>query len=201
VTPVLPRGKEGSGPAMTVPETLKDAELKMRGAVSVTQDELASIRTGRANPKLLDRIQVEYYGTQVPLNQLASFSVPEPRLLVIQPFDRNAMSSIEKAILASDLGLTPSNDGNVIRLAFPALTEERRRDLIKMAKDRAEEGRVSVRNVRRHSKETLERLEKEHAISEDDLRRSEKELQRLTDQYVAEIDEKLEHKEMELREV
>jgi ribosome recycling factor len=199
--PRVATGKGGPGPAMTVPETLKDAELKMRGAVSVTQDELASIRTGRANPKLLDRIQVEYYGTQVPLNQLASFSVPEPRLLVIQPFDRNAMSSIEKAILASDLGLTPSNDGNVIRLAFPALTEERRRDLIKMAKDRAEEGRVSVRNVRRHSKETLERLEKEHAISEDDLRRSEKELQRLTDQYVAEIDEKLEHKEMELREV
>jgi ribosome recycling factor len=186
---------------MTVQDTLKDAELKMRGAVSVAQDDLGSIRTGRANPKLLDRVHVEYYGTQVPLNQLASFSVPEPRLLVIQPFDRNAMGSIEKAILASDLGLTPSNDGIVIRLAFPALTEERRRDLIKMAKDRAEEGRVAVRNVRRHSKETLERLERDHTISEDDLRRAEKELQRLTDQYIAEIDEKLEHKELELREV
>jgi len=186
---------------MTVQDTLKDSEQKMRGAVSVTQDELASIRTGRANPKLLDRIQVDYYGTQVPLNQLASFSVPEPRLLVIQPFDRNAIGSIEKGILSSDLGLTPSNDGNVIRLSFPALTEERRRDLIKMAKDRAEEGRVSVRNVRRHTKETLERLEREHGISEDDLRRSEKDLQHLTDQYVAEIDEKLEHKERELREV
>src|SRR3989442_7506090 len=142
---------------MTVQETLKDAEQKMRGAVSVTQDELAAIRTGRANPKLLDRLHVEYYGTAVPLNQLASFSVPEPRLLVIQPFERNAIGSIEKAILSSDLGLTPSNDGNLIRLAFPALTEERRRDLLKLAKDRAEKRRLSVRNARRHSKETIER--------------------------------------------
>jgi ribosome recycling factor len=186
---------------MTTEETLHDAEQKMRGAVSVTQDELGSIRTGRANPKLLDRLHVEYYGTPVALNQLASMSVPEPRMLVIQPFDRGAMNSIEKAILASDLGLTPSNDGTVIRLAFPPLTEERRRDLVKLAHDRAEEGRVSVRNVRRHSKETLERLEREHAISEDDLRRAEKELQRLTDQFVADIDERLEHKERELKEV
>jgi ribosome recycling factor len=186
---------------MTTEDTLRDAQQKMRGAVSVTQDDLASIRTGRANPKLLDRLHVDYYGTAVALNQLASMSVPEPRMLVIQPFDRTAMGAIEKAILASDLGLTPSNDGNVIRLAFPPLTEERRRELVKLAKDRAEDGKVSVRNVRRHSKETLERLEREHAISEDDLRRSEKELQRLTDQYVAEIDERLEHKEQELREV
>src|SRR5438552_1627945 len=174
---------------MTVNDTLKDAEQKMRGAVSVTQDELASIRTGRANPKLLERIHVDYYGTQVPLLQLASNSVPEPRLLVIQPFDRNAIGSIEKAILSSDLGLTPSNDGNVIRLSFPPLTEERRRELIKMAKDRAEEGRVAVRNVRRHIKETMERLERDHAISEDDLRRAEKDLQHLTDRYVSDIDE------------
>ena len=186
---------------MTTEDVLRDAQQKMRGAVSVTQDDLASIRTGRANPKLLDRLHVDYYGTTVALNQLASMSVPEPRMLVIQPFDRTAMGAIEKAILASDLGLTPSNDGNVIRLAFPPLTEERRRELVKLAKDRAEDGKVSVRNVRRHSKETLERLEREHAISEDDLRRSEKELQRLTDQYVAEIDERLEHKEQELREV
>jgi ribosome recycling factor len=186
---------------MTTQETLHDAEQKMRGAVSVTQDDLGSIRTGRANPKLLDRLHVEYYGTPVALNQLASMSVPEPRMLVIQPFDRGAMNAIEKAILASDLGLTPSNDGTVIRLAFPPLTEERRRDLVKLAHDRAEEGRVSVRNVRRHSKETLERLEREHTISEDDLRRAEKELQRLTDQFVADIDERLEHKERELKEV
>src|SRR5438876_12366866 len=168
---------------MTVNDTLKDAEQKMRGAVSVTQDELASIRTGRANPKLLERLHVDYYGTQVPLLQLASTSVPEPRLLVIQPFDRNAIGGIEKAIQASDLGLTPSNDGNVIRLAFPPLTEERRRALIKLAHDRAEEGRVSVRNVRRHAKETLERLERDHAIPMDDLPRSERERQRLTDPF------------------
>jgi ribosome recycling factor len=186
---------------MTTEETLHDAEQKMRGAVSFAQEELSSLRTGRANPKLLDRVTVDYYGTQVPLNQLASFSVPEPRLLVIQPFDRNAAAAMEKAIMSSDLGLTPSNDGNVIRLSFPPLTEERRKDLTKLARDRAEEGRVSVRNVRRHAKEQLEKMEHDHAISEDDLRRAEKELQRLTDQYVGEMDRILEHKEKELMEV
>src|SRR6266540_4685327 len=154
---------------MTVEETLRDAEHKMRGAVSFTQEELSSIRTGRANPKLLDRVAVDYYGTSVQLNQLASFSVPEPRLLVIQPFDKTAIGSMEKAIMSSDLGLTPSNDGNVIRLSFPPRTEERRKDLTKLARERVEEGRVSVRNVRRHAKESLERVEREHAISEDEL--------------------------------
>ena len=144
---------------------------------------------------------MDYYGTKTALNQLASFSVPEPRLLVIQPFDKNAMGAMEKAIMQSDLGLTPSNDGNVIRLAFPTLTEERRKELIRIAHERAEEGRVAVRNVRRHAKETLERLEHEHEISEDDLRRAEKELQRLTDQFVTEVDQALEHKEKELGEV
>jgi ribosome recycling factor len=186
---------------MTTEESLHDAEQKMRSAVSFTQEELSSLRTGRANPKLLDRVTVDYYGTQVSLKELASLSVPEPRLLVIQPYDRNAVAAMEKAIMSSDLGLTPSNDGNVIRLSFPPLTEERRKDLTKMARDRAEEGRVSVRNVRRHAKEQLERLEHDHAISEDDLRRAEKELQRLTDQYVGEIDRVLEHKEKELMEV
>jgi ribosome recycling factor len=186
---------------MTVEQTLSDAEHKMKSAVAVTQEELASIRTGRANPRLLDRMTVDYYGTSVPLNQLASFSVPEPRLLVLQPFDKNAIASIEKAIMGSDLGLTPSNDGNVIRLAFPPLTEERRRDLTKLAKERGEEGRVAVRNVRRHAKETIERLEREHEISEDDMKRAEKELQRLTDQFVGEVDRILEHKEKELLEV
>src|SRR3989441_9952065 len=142
---------------MTVEETLRDAEHKMKAAVSVTQEELASIRTGRANPKLLDRLTVEYYGTTVPINQLASFSVPEPRMLIVQPFDKSAIVGIEKAIMSSDLGLTPSNDGNVIRLAFPPLTEERRRDLTRLAKERGEEGRGSGRNGRRHSKETPER--------------------------------------------
>ena len=186
---------------MTVDETLRDAEHKMKTAVSHSLDELASIRSGRANPRLLDRVQVEYYGTRVPINQLASFSVPEPRLLVIQPFDRTTMGAMEKAIMQSDLGLSPSNDGNVIRLAFPPLTEERRKDLIKLAHQRAEDGRVAVRNVRRHAKDSLERLERDHAISEDDLRRSEKELQRVTDQYVGEVDELLERKEKELTEV
>jgi len=186
---------------MTVEDTLHDADQRMRGAVSVVRDELGGIRTGRANAKILDRISVDYYGTKTPLNQLASFSVPEPRLLVIQPFDKNAMGAMEKAIMQSDLGLTPSNDGNVIRLAFPTLTEERRKELIKIAHERAEEGRVAVRNVRRHAKDTLERLEHEHEISEDDLKRSEKELQRLTDQFVTEVDQALGHKEKELGEV
>lgn len=186
---------------MTAQDTLREAEQKMRGAVSFAQEELGSIRTGRANPKLLDRITVDYYGAQVALRELASFSVPEPRLLVIQPHDRNSITGMERAIMASDLGLTPSNDGNLIRLSFPPLTQERRKDLIKLAHDRAEDGRVSVRNVRRHAKDTLERLERDHGISEDDLRRSEKDLQRLTDQFVAEIDTLLEHKEKELLEV
>jgi len=186
---------------VTVEETLRDAEHKMRSAVSVTQDELSGLRTGRANPKLTERVQVEYYGTTVPLNQLATQSVPEPRLLVISPFDKTSIGAIERAIMQSDLGLTPSNDGQLIRLSFPQLTEERRRELTKLAKDRAEDGRVSVRNVRRHAKETLERLEREHAISEDDLRRAEKELQRLTDEFVQEMDAILERKEKELMEV
>ena len=186
---------------MAIDETLHDAEQKMKSAVSVTQEELASIRTGRANPKLLDRVTVDYYGTHVPLRDLAGFSVPEPRLLVIQPYDRGAMASMEKAIMASDLGLTPSNDGNVIRLSFPPLTEERRRELTKLARERVEEGRVSIRNVRRHAKETLERLEREHAISQDELHRSEQRLQKLTDHFVAEMDQLLEHKEKDLMEV
>ena len=192
---------ERTASPMTVEDTLREAEQKMRGAVSVSQDELASIRTGRANPRLLDRLTVDYYGTQVSLRDLASFSVPEPRLLVVQPHDRGAIAAMEKAILSSDLGLTPSNDGNVIRLSFPPLTEERRKELIKLAHDRAEEGRVSVRNVRRHAKETLERLERDHTISKDDLHRSEKELQRLTDQFIGEVEELLGRKEKELREV
>jgi ribosome recycling factor len=144
---------------------------------------------------------MDYYGTQVPIQQMASFSVPEPRTLVIQPFDKSAIGAIEKAVMQSDIGITPSNDGNVIRLSFPPLTEERRKELIKVVHHRAEEGRVAVRNVRRHSKEALEKLEHEGAISEDDLVRSEKELQKLTDRHVAAIDEVLAHKEQELKEI
>jgi ribosome recycling factor len=180
---------------------LAEADQKMTRAVSVTREELASVRTGRATPAILNRITVDYYGAPTQLNQLASFSVPEPRLLVIQPYDRNSMSQIEKAIMQSDLGLTPSNDGQLIRLPFPPLTEERRKELIRLVHQRAEEGRVAVRNVRRHVKEELERLERDHAISEDDLTRAEKELQKLTDRHVSEIDELLSGKEKELMEV
>ena len=173
----------------------------MDKAISVLKDELGSIRTGRATPALLSRIVVDYYGTQVPIQQLASFSVPEPRTLMIQPYDKNAVAAMEKAIMASDVGITPSSDGNVIRLSFPPLTEERRKELIKVVHQRGEEGRVAVRNVRRHSKEELERLQRAGTISEDDLARSEKELQKLTDHHVAEIDEIVVHKERELKEI
>jgi ribosome recycling factor len=186
---------------MTVQTTMADAREKMSKAIAVLKEELAGIRTGRATPALLSRIVVEYYGTQVPLQQLASFSVPEPRTLLVQPFDKNAIGSMEKAIMSSDLGITPSNDGNVIRLSFPPLTEERRKDLIKVVHQRGEEGRVAVRNIRRHSKEELERLERDASISEDELSRAEKELQKLTDQHVAEVDVIVAHKEQELKEI
>ncbi len=186
---------------MTADSALTDARHKMKRAVEVTKEEFTGIRTGRASPAILNRVTVDYYGSPTPLNQLASFSVPEPRLLVIQPFDKNAMSQMERAIMQSDLGLTPSNDGNVIRLAFPPLTEERRKELIKLIHARAEDGKVAVRNVRRHAKEELERLQKNGEISEDELMRSEKELQKLTDGNVGAIDELVGHKEQELMEV
>jgi len=186
---------------VTVQSAMKEGTDKMAKAIVVLKDELAGIRTGRATPALLSRIVVDYYGTQVPIQQLASFSVPEPRTLVIQPFDKNAISAMEKAIMSSDVGITPGNDGNVIRLSFPPLTEERRKELIKLVHHRGEEGRVAVRNIRRHTKEELERLEREGRISEDDLVRSEKELQKQTDKHVAEVDEVVAHKEAELKEI
>ncbi len=186
---------------MTVASTMQDATHKMEQAVTHLKDELSSIRTGRAAPAVLHRVTVEYYGSPVPLNQLASIAVPEPRLLTVQPFDKGSMDAIEKAIQSSDLGITPSNDGQVIRLAFPPLTEERRKELVKQVHGRAEDGKVAVRNVRRHAKEAMEKLEREAAISEDDLIRGEKELQKLTDRFVAEVDEITVHKEQELMEV
>ena len=186
---------------MTVDVSLKSGAEKMEKAVAHLKEDLGSIRTGRAAPAVLHRVTVDYYGSPVPLNQLASVNVPEPRLLTIQPFDKGALAAIEKAIQSSDLGITPSNDGQVIRLAFPPLTEERRRDLVKQVHARAEDARVAVRNVRRHAKEEIEKLERDRAISEDDLVRGEKELQKLTDRFVAEIDEALVHKEKELMEV
>jgi ribosome recycling factor len=182
-------------------ERLSEAEDKMHKAVNVTREEFAVIRTGRASPKLIERLLVDYYGSKTPLEQLAGISVPEARLLVISPYDRNAMSAIEKAILSSDLGITPSNDGQVIRLAFPSLTQDRRKELIRHMKERAEAGRVSVRNVRRHTKDELEHLERDGELSEDDLKRVEKELQKLTDRFTHEIDELASHKEQELLEV
>lgn len=186
---------------MTVQSALAAATEKMDKAIAVLKDELSGVRTGRATPALLQRIVVDYYGTPVPIQQLASFSVPEPRTLMVTPYDPNAISSMEKAIMASDLGITPGNDGTVIRLSFPPLTEERRKELSKLVHHRGEEGRVAVRNIRRHSKEELEKLEREGAISEDDLVRAERELQKLTDKHISDIDEVVAHKDTELKEI
>ena len=182
-----------------IEELLGEAETKMGHAVEHVQGEFSTVRTGRANPAILARVMVMYYGTPTPLQQLASFSVPEARLLVVQPYDRGSIGAIEKAIQASELGLNPANDGNVIRLAFPPLTEERRRDLIKVVRHMAEDGRIAVRNVRRHIKDSLEALEGD--VSEDDVHRAEDRLQEITDRHTARIDELLEHKEQELLEV
>jgi ribosome recycling factor len=171
----------------------------MDQATEHVASEFSTVRTGRANPQLLQRITVEYYGSPTPLQQLASISVPEPRMLVVQPFDKSTVNDIERALQTSDLGLNPSNDGNVIRIAFPPLTEERRKDLIKLVRNMAEDGRVAVRNVRRHSKTDMEAMHGE--ISDDDIRRGEEELQKLTDRYVEKIDRLLGHKEEELLEV
>jgi ribosome recycling factor len=187
--------------AETKADVLRDADEKMKKAVSVNAEELATIRSGRATPALLNRVQVDYYGTKVPLNQLANLSVPEPRLLVIAPYDPNSISAIEKAILASDLGITPNNDGQVVRLAFPQLTEDRRKELIKVAHVRAEEGRVAVRNVRKHARQELERMKKDKVLSEDEERAAENELQSVTDRHISEVEANLERKEHELSEV
>jgi ribosome recycling factor len=182
-------------------EVLRSAEDKMKKAVTHNWEELSAIRSGRATPALLHRITVDYYGTQTPLNQVANIAVPEPRLMVISPYDPNSISAIEKAIQLSDLGVNPNNDGKVVRLAFPELTEERRKELIKIAHQRAEEGRVAIRGVRRHAKEELQKLKKEHEIGEDEERGAEADLQAITDKHVGEVDSNLERKEAELSEV
>lgn len=180
-------------------DLLTESTQKMQAAVDHVASEFSTVRTGRANPQLLHRIHVEYYGSPTPLQQLASIAVPEPRLLVVQPFDKGTVNDIEKAIQSADLGLNPTNDGNVIRIAFPPLTEERRKELIKLVRHMAEEGKVSVRNVRRASKTDMEALHGE--ISDDDIRRGEDELQKLTDRFTERIDEILGNKEDELLEV
>jgi ribosome recycling factor len=184
-----------------IEETLFDAEEKMEKAVSVAKEEFAGIRTGRAHPAMFAKITAEYYGTQTPVNQLASFHIPEPRMVVIQPFDKSSLGSIEKAIRNSDLGVNPSNDGAIIRVIFPELSEERRREYVKIAHRKAEDGRVAIRNIRRHSKDALDKLVKNGDAGEDEVRRAERELDELTQKYVTQVDELLKHKEAELLEV
>jgi ribosome recycling factor len=182
-------------------DALKEAEARMKGAVRSLEDDLAVIRTGRASPALVERLSVEYYGNPTPLMQLATISAPEPRLLTIRPFDPASLKDIERAILTSDLGLTPNNDGKMIRLSIPPLTEERRHDLVRVVRNRAEEGRIAIRNVRRDTLNDLREFEREKIISEDELRRGESDLQNLTDRYVEIINEQSRRKEAEVLEV
>lgn len=179
----------------------EDARDKMAKAVDHVRGEFANVRTGRATPALVEHLVVDYYGTQTPLRQLAGFSVPDAMLLVISPYDKSSLGAIEKAIQGSDLGINPANDGTVVRLSFPPLTEERRRDLAKVVRHKAEEGRVAIRNLRRTSRHELEALEKDGSLSSDELERVEKEIEKITHQQVAAIDELLSHKERELLEV
>ena len=178
-----------------------EAEEKMDKAVHVVREDLASVRTGRATPQMFQKIVVDYYGAMTPVNQLASFHLPEPRMAVITPYDKSSLGSIEKAIRDSDLGVNPTNDGNIIRVVFPQLTEERRKELIKVARHKAEEARVSIRNIRRHAKDSIDKLVKNGESGEDDGRRAERELEDLTHSYVGQVDELLRHKEAELLEV
>ena len=182
-------------------ERLKDAKRRMEGAVHALASEFATVRTGRASTALLDRVTVDAYGTRTPLNQLATIHAPEPRLLTIQPFDRSIMSSVEKAIMESDLGLTPNNDGQTIRLAIPQLTEERRKEMVRLVHKMAEEGRIAVRNVRRDVLNEMKRAEKDGEFSRDELKRAEDEVQKLTDAEVKAIDELMARKEAEVLEV
>ena len=182
-------------------EALLDAIDKMEKAVEHVQGQFTTIRTGRATPSIVEKLAVEYYGATVPLQQIAGFQVPEARMLVVKPHDRAAIAAIEKAIQSSNLGLNPSNDGVVIRLAFPALTEERRKDYVKVVKAMAEEGRIAVRNVRRDVRKNLETAEKDHDISKDELERAEKELEKLTHDQIDLIDKAFTRKEHELQEV
>ena len=184
-----------------IDETLFEAEEKMEKAVEVAKEGFAGIRTGRAHPGMFQKVLVDYYGAPTPLQQLASFQTPEARTILISPFDKGSMHAIEKAIRDSDLGVNPSNDGNMIRCILPALTEDRRKEYVKMAKHKAEEGRVSVRNVRRHANDAIKRLEKDKEIGEDEASRAEKQLDASTKKFVDQIDELLKSKEAELLEV
>jgi ribosome recycling factor len=182
-------------------EVYQETETRMKGAIQALEEDLGGIRTGRAHPALVEKLHVEYYGTPTPLIQLASISVPEPRALLIRPFDATTLKAIERSIQSSDLGLTPNNDGKAIRLNLPLLTEERRRDLVKVVHNRVEEARVAARNVRRDSIKDLREFEQEKMISEDEQKRGEEELQKITDRYIEQINAIGEHKEKEILEV
>ena len=184
-----------------IEETLLEAEEKMEKAVAVAKDDFAAIRTGRAHPAMFNKIVAEYYGAVTPINQLASFSVPEPRMAIVSPFDKSSLRVIEEAIRNSDLGVNPSNDGSIIRVVFPQLTEERRREYIKVARNKGEDAKISIRAVRRKAKDILDKLNKDGEAGEDEVRRAEKELEDVTARYVAQVDELLKHKEAELLEV
>jgi ribosome recycling factor len=184
-----------------IDETLFDAEEKMEKAVSVAKDDLASVRTGRASPNMFSRVVVEYYGTMTPINQLASINVPEARMAVIKPYDISQLRALEKAIRDSDLGLNPSNDGQIIRVVIPALSEERRREMVKVARGKGEDARVTVRSIRRKAMDELHRIVRDGEAGEDEVTRAEKELQNTTDRYVHQIDDLVKHKEAELLEV
>lgn len=184
-----------------IAELLQEARERMGKSVESTRHEYSTLRTGRANPGLLDRIHVNYYGANTPLRQLAQVGAPEPRLLTVTPYDKNVLKEIERSIAASDLGLNPANDGTIIRLPIPELTEERRREMARLAGKMAEEGRVAIRNIRRDVMSTLKELKKDGNIAEDDERRGEVDLQKITDEYVGKIDEALKHKEAEIMEV
>jgi ribosome recycling factor len=184
-----------------IDELLADARERMAKSVESTRDQFGSVRTGRANPALLDRVSVDYYGALTPLKQLATITTPEARTLTVQPFDKSSIKAIEKAILESDVGLTPGNDGNLIRLSIPELTEERRRELVKVVRNIAEEGRVAIRNIRRDVMHDLRELRNEGEVGQDDEHRAESELQKVTDARVSELDELLKHKEDDILEV
>jgi ribosome recycling factor len=184
-----------------IDETLLDAEERMEKAVAVAKDELTTVRTGRANPSMFSRIHVDYYGSPTPINQMASINIPEARMVVIKPYDASQLGAIEKAIRSSDLGVNPSNDGTIIRVIIPQLSEERRREMVKVAKHKGEDAKVAIRNVRRKANEELHRINKDGEAGEDDVVHAQKELQHVTDKYVAQVEELVKHKEAELLEV
>lgn len=186
---------------MPVNTVMKETKARMEKTLDATKHDFSTVRTGKANPQLLDSVQVDMYGSKMPLNQVATISAPEPAMITIQPWDKNALQPIEKAIQKSDLGLNPSNDGNMIRIVIPPLNEERRKEFVKLIKKMAEDGRIAVRNHRRDAIETLRKAEKDKEISEDDSRRLQKEVQELTDSYIEKVDEAVESKEAEIMQV